>query len=136
MKKVTLIIRLHEISKVFPKSLQLLLEDNASTLDAIKAADKEIKKKCGNFPVKGLKSLLQIVYHPYEERFYRQVAIQGYTKSEPFLNIRENPKVRLPTDTTIILIPQGGCITDWEAIVDNARIAQGRVRLDLVMGSR
>lgn len=45
MKKVTLIIRLHEISKVFPKSLQLLLEDNASTLDAIKAADKEIKKK-------------------------------------------------------------------------------------------
>lgn len=91
MKKVTLIIRLHEISKVFPKSLQLLLEDNASTLDAIKVADKEIKKKCGNFPVKGLKSLLQMVYHPYEERFYRQVAIQGY-KVGTILEHKGKPK--------------------------------------------
>ena len=114
MIKVTLIIRQKEISKLFPRGLELLLEDNASALDAIKVVDEEIKRKCGNFPVKGFKSLLQMVYHPYENRFYKQVAIQAHAKSKPFLNIRENPKMPLPNETTIILIPQGGCQTDWE----------------------
>jgi len=114
MKKVTLIVRQTEISKVFPSGFQLLLEDDASTLDAIKAADENIRKNCGNFPVKGFKSLLQMVYHPHEERFYKQVAIQAHIKSKPFLNIRENPKMPLPNETIIILIPQGGCQTDWE----------------------
>ena len=114
MKKVTLIVRQTEINKIFANSLQLLLEDNSSTLDAIKVADEEIKKKCGNFPVKGFKSLLQMVYHPYEDRFYKQVAIQASIKSKPFLNVRENPKMPLPNETIIILIPQGGCQTDWE----------------------
>jgi hypothetical protein len=114
MKKVTLIARQAEISKVFPNGFELLLEDNASTLDAIKSADEEIKKKCENFPVKGFKSLFQMVYHPYEDRFYKQVAIQAHAKSKPFLNIRENAKMPLPNETTIILIPQGGCQTDWE----------------------
>jgi len=114
MKKVTLIVRQTEISKLFPDGFQLQLEDNASTLDAIKAADEEIRRKCGIFPVKGFESVFQMVYHPYEDRFYKQVAIQAHIKSKPFLNIRENPKTPLPNDTTIILIPQGGCQTDWE----------------------
>jgi len=114
MKQIALIVRQAEISKAFPNGLQLLLEDNASTLDTIRAGDEEIKKKCGNFPVKGFKSLLQMVYHPYENRFYKQVAIQASIKSKPFLNIRENPKMPLPNETTIIVIPQGGCQTDWE----------------------
>jgi hypothetical protein len=114
MKRVTLIVRQTEINRVFPNGFQLLWEDGASTLDAIRAADEEIKKKCGNFPVKGFKSLLQMVYHPYENRFYKQVAIQASIKSKPFLNVRENPKMPLPNETTIILIPQGGCQTDWE----------------------
>ena len=96
MKKVTLIVRQTEINKIFANSLQLLLEDNSSTLDAIKVADEEIKRKCGNFPVKGFKSLLQMVYHPYENRFYKQVAIQASIKSKPFLNVRDNPKMPLP----------------------------------------
>ena len=123
MKRVTLIVRQPEISKAFPNGLQLLLEDKATTLDAIRAADEEVKKKCGNFPVKGFKSLLHMVYHPYEDRFYKQVAIQALTKARPFLNVRENPKMLLPKDTTIILIPQGGCIGEWEEIVDNGPIA-------------
>jgi len=114
MKKVTLIVRQTEISKLFPDAFQLQLGDNASTLDAIKAADEEIRRKCGIFPVKGFESVFQMVYHPYEDRFYKQVAIQAHIKSKPFLNIRENPKTPLPNDTTIILIPQGGCQTDWE----------------------
>jgi hypothetical protein len=59
MKKVTLIVRQTEINKIFPNGLQLVLEENASALDAIKAGNEEIKRKCGNFPVKGFKSLLQ-----------------------------------------------------------------------------
>lgn len=114
MKQITLIVRQAEISKAFPNDLQLVLEENASALDAIKAGNEEIKRKCGNFPVKGFKSLLQMVYHPYEDRFYKQVAIQASIKSKPFLNIRENPKMPLPNETIIILIPQGGCQTDWE----------------------
>jgi len=123
MKKVTIIVRQQEISKIFPNGLKLLLEDNASTLDAIMAADEEIKKKCGKFPVKGFKGIFHMVYHPFEDRFYKQVAIQAYAKSKSFMNIRENPKMPLPEDTTIILIPKGGCITDWEEPVDNVPIS-------------
>jgi hypothetical protein len=114
MKKVTVIVRQAEISKVFPDGLQLLLDYKASALDVIKAVDEEIRKKCRSFPVKGFESLFQMVYHPHEDRFYRQVAIQAHVKLKPFLNVRENPKMPLPKDTTIILIPEGGCTTDWE----------------------
>jgi len=114
MKNVTLIVRQTEISKLFPSGLQLLLEDNASTLDAIKAVDEELRRRCGKFPVKGFESLFQMVYHPYEDRFYNQVAIQAHVKSKPFLNVRESPKTPLPSETVIILVPHGGCQTDWE----------------------
>jgi hypothetical protein len=114
MKKVTLIVRQTEISKVFPSGFQLLLEDNASCIDAIRAADEEIKKKCETFPVKKYRSLLQMVYHPYEDRFYKQVAIQAHVNSKQFWNIRENPRMPLQNEANVILIPQGGCITDWE----------------------
>jgi hypothetical protein len=114
VKKVTLIIRQAEISKLFPNGLQLLLDDSASAPDAIRAVDEEIRRKCGKCPVKGFESLFQMVYHPHEGRFYKQVAIQAHVKSKPFLNLRENPKMPLPADTIIILIPQGGCQTDWE----------------------
>jgi hypothetical protein len=59
-------------------------------------------------------SLLQMVYHPKEDRFYKQVAIQAYAKSKEFLNIREKPKTPLPPETVVVLIPQGGCQTGWE----------------------
>jgi hypothetical protein len=45
MKKVALFVRQAEISRVFPSGLQLMLEDDASAFDAIKAADEEIEKK-------------------------------------------------------------------------------------------
>jgi hypothetical protein len=55
-----------------------------------------------------------MVYHPIEGRFYNQVAVQAYTKSGAFLNITENPRVPISHETTIILVPEGGCATDWE----------------------
>jgi hypothetical protein len=117
MKSLTIIIRQTEISKLFPEPLQLLLKDDASILDAIEAVDVEIKKKGLRFPVKNRRSLLQIVYHPNENRFYKQVAIQASSKSAKFLTIRENPKMPLPDETTVILVPEGGCTTDWEELV-------------------
>jgi len=117
MKRVTLIVRQTEISRILPNGFQLTLEDNASTIDAIEAADEEIRKICGKFPVEKRKCLLHMVYHPYENRFYKQVAVQAYVKSQ-LLNVREDPKALLPDGTTIILVPQGGCQTDWEEPVE------------------
>ena len=114
MKKVLLVVRQTEISRIFPDGFHVSLEDNDSVLDAIKVADREIRRKVAKFPVEKCKSLLHMVFHPYEERFYKQVAIQAYTKSNPFISLRENPKMPLPNEVTVILVPQGGCTTDWE----------------------
>lgn len=56
MKKVTLIVRQTEISRIFPEGFQLMLDDNASALDAIKAADKEIKTNAEHFQLRDLKA--------------------------------------------------------------------------------
>jgi hypothetical protein len=113
MKRVTLIIRQREINKFFPQGFQLILGDEASIIEALKAADEEIKRKVGGFPVEKYRSLLQMVYHPYEKRFYKQVAIHAYVKSKP-VNLRDNPTVPLPDEVTVILVPEDGCQTDWE----------------------
>jgi hypothetical protein len=91
-----------------------LLEDNSSILDAIRAADEEIKSKVEKFPAEKRRSLLHMVYHSCEDRFYKQVAVQAYAASNPFISLRENPRMSLPNGVTIILIPEGGCTTDWE----------------------
>jgi len=107
-------VRQAEVSRLFPDGLVLLLGDEASVLDAVRAADEEILKKYGRFPVVKFKSLMHMAYYPCEERFYKQVAVQAYTPTEPFLNIREDPKRLLPNDATVVLVPEGGCTTDWE----------------------
>jgi hypothetical protein len=114
VKKAVLIVRQTEINRIFPNGFNLVLDDNASILDAIRAADEEIKKKVGKFPVAKCRSILHMVYHPREDRFYKQVAVQAYTASNPFISLRENPKMSLPDEVVIILVPQGGCTTDWE----------------------
>jgi hypothetical protein len=114
MKQITLIVRQFGIGRRFANRLRILLQDEASVLDAIKAFDEELEKRDGQFPIKGFDSLLQIVYHLYAHRFYKQVAIQVHATSNQFLNIRENPEMPLPNEATVILIPEGGCSTDWE----------------------
>lgn len=109
-----MIIRQVDINKAFPDGLQLQLEDDASVLDIIKTADQLIKERCGQFPVRGYRSLLQMVYHPYENRFYNQVAIQAYTRSNFFVDARGKPRFPVPDKTTVVLVPEGGCATDWE----------------------
>lgn len=113
MKRVTVIIRQREINKFFPQAFQLTLKEEASVIDAINAVDEEIKKKANVFPIGKYRSLLQMIYHPIEKRFYKQVAIHANVKSKP-INIRENLTAPLPDETTVILIPENGCQTDWE----------------------
>jgi hypothetical protein len=114
MKTINLIVRQTEISKVFPSGLHLEVDDCASVLDVIRVADVKMKERCEKFPVREFTSLFQMVYHPHEDRFYRQVAVQAHARQNQFLNVRENPKMPLPDETTIILIPEGGCSSDWE----------------------
>jgi len=114
LKAVTMIIRQSSVSRVFPSGLRLSFGDDASILDVINAVDQMIREKCGEFPVKGFKCLMEMVYHPIEGRFYNQVAVQAYAKSGMFLSVRENPRMPIPDEATIILVPEGGCATDWE----------------------
>jgi hypothetical protein len=113
VKAVTLIVRQRDISKLFPQGLRLSLDDEASVIDALKAADEEIRRRVGRFPVDKFDGLLRMVYHPCEKRFYRQVAIHAYVGSEP-VNVRENLVAPLPDGAVVILIPEDGCQTDWE----------------------
>jgi hypothetical protein len=46
------------------------------------------------------------------------VAVTAYNKLNKMLNVRDNPKKELPEGTTIILIPTGGCISEWEEALD------------------
>lgn len=73
----------------FPSGLCLYFDDDASILDVINAVDQTIREKCGEFPVKGFKCLMEMVYHPVEGRFYNQVAVQAYVKSGIFLSIEK-----------------------------------------------
>jgi hypothetical protein len=114
LKRITLIVRQAEISRIFPDGLQLLVEDEACVLDVIRKADDEMREKGEIFPLGRCKDLLHMVYHSTEDRFYKQVAIQAYAPRQPFLNIRENLRRPLPDQATIILIPEGGCASDWE----------------------
>lgn len=117
MKRIKLVIHQPLINKVIGREVILQLDDSAHLLDAISEVDKMIISK-GSFPVPDYGSLLHMVYNPIENRFYKQVAIAAYRESGQILNIRENPKSELPEGATIILIPAGGCISEWEKAID------------------
>jgi len=117
MKRVKLVIHEPSINKVIGSELNLLLNDKANLVDAIGEVDKLINNK-GGFPLPYYQSLLHMVYNPVENRFYNQVAVTAYKESGQMLNVRDNPKKELTRGTTIILIPKGGCIGEWEEAVD------------------
>lgn len=115
MKKIKLIIHEPQINKIIGSELNLLL-DKANLINTISKADKIINDK-GTFPVPNYQSLLHMVYNPIQNRFYKQVAISAYDESGQLLNVRDNPKKALPEGATVILIPAGGCISDWEETI-------------------
>jgi len=117
MKRIKLFIHEPLINKVIGRELNLLLYPEANLKDAIDEVDKMINSK-GSFPVPGYQSLLHMIYNPVENRFYKQAAISAYEESGQLLNVRDEPKKELPEGITIILIPTGGCISEWEEAID------------------
>ena len=116
MKRIRLVIQEPLINKVVGSELNLLLNDKANVIDAINEVDKMINSK-GKFPVPCYQSLLHMVYNPFENRFYKQVALTVYKERE-MLNLRDDPKKELPEGVTVTLIPTGGCISEWEEAID------------------
>lgn len=116
--RLTFVLHQTELSRFIKEPYELSLDEGGTVIDAIKLVDEEIIKRAGTFPVKGYKSLLHMVYHPFENRFYKQVGIQGYTGPGSFFNVRENPQSPLPNSITIIIVPQGHCISEGEDVVD------------------
>jgi len=117
MKKIKLVIHQPSINKFIGRELFLSLNNNANVIDAIVEADEIIKGK-GSFPVRDYGSLLHMIYNPIENRFYKQVAITAHDESGKMLNVRNEPKKELPERVTIILIPAGGCIGEWEEAIN------------------
>jgi len=118
MKKLKVVIHQPLINRVIGSELNLELDDYANLVDAINEVDNVINIK-GGFPLPDYRSFLHMVYNPVENKFYNQVAVTAYIEpNQQMLNVRENPKKELPEGTTIILIPTGGCISEWEQAID------------------
>ena len=117
MKRIRIVIREPSINKVIGSELDLLLNDEANLIDVIKEVDKVISSR-GKFPVPDYQSLLHMLYNPVENRLYKQVAVTAYKESGWLPNMRDSPKKELPEGITIILIPTGGCISEWEEAID------------------
>jgi len=117
MKRIKLFIHEPSINKVIGRELDLLLNDTANLIDAINEIDKLIKSK-GSFPVPDYRSLLHMIYSPVKNRFYNQVAVTAYKESGQMLNVRDDPKKDLVEGITVTLIPAGGCISEWQEVID------------------
>jgi hypothetical protein len=117
MKRIKLVIHEPLINKVIGSKLNLLLNDKADLVDVIKEVDKMLNNT-GKFPVPNYQSFLHMIYNPIENRFYKQVAVTAYKESGQMLNVRKEPRKELPEGVTVILIPTGGCISEWEEAID------------------
>jgi hypothetical protein len=117
MIKVKLTIgQLPILTEILGDEIDLALDDGATILDVIDAVDKIFAEGDG-FPITDYESLLHMVYNPIERRFYNQVAITAYaidSDERKILDVRKKPTQALATLTTVILVPEGVCITEFE----------------------
>jgi len=117
MKRVKLVIHESSVNKLIGAELLLQLDNKANCIDVINEVDRLINER-GGFPLLGYRSLLHMVYNPVENRFYKQAAVSAYKEGEGMINLRADPRQQLPADVTVVLIPAGGCISEWEEVVD------------------
>ena len=117
MKRVRLIVHEPSVNKGVGSELHLQLSDEANLIDAINSVD-DLMNRRGGFPLSEYRSLLHMVYNPVENRFYKQVAVAAYGEGENMINLRVDPRKKLPADVTVVLIPSGGCISEWEETID------------------
>ena len=112
------------ITKVLGPWLELVIEDEANILDVILKADEIINSK-GGFPLSEYKGLLHMLYNPITGRFYKQVGVHAYTEPGKFYNVRDNVNQVLPNGATIVLIPNAGCIGEWEEALEYKEFRKG-----------
>ena len=117
MKRVRLIVHEPSVNKVVGSELHLQLNDEGNLIDAINSVD-DLMNRRGGFPLSEYRSLLHMVYNPVENRFYKQVAVAAYGEGENMINLRVDLRKKLPADVTVVLIPSGGCISEWEETID------------------
>lgn len=117
MKRIKLVVREYPINRVLGSDFEFSLDDEASAIDLIEELDKLICGR-GSFPLKEYHSVLHMVYNPIENKFYKQVAVSAHIEPRKFLNVQKNPRMKLPNGTTVILVPAGGCISEWEEVID------------------
>lgn len=127
MKRIKLIIHEPSVNRIVGSELRLELSDEANLVTAINEVDRLIDQR-GGFPLSEYGSLLHMIYNPVGNRFYSQVAITAYLEGGEAINLRMNPRQSLPADVTVVLIPSGGCISEWEKAIDYQefrRVMQG-----------
>ncbi len=115
MKRVKLILRDPDLNKMVGNELRLAMNHSANIVDVIRKVDEIILEK-GKFPIEGCESLLHLTFHPFEKRFYNHVALTAHSKMERFLNVRNNPELVLPDETTVVLALTI-CSGEWEPII-------------------
>jgi len=117
LKRVIVSINEGSITKVLGPWLELVIEDEANILDIIMKVDEIINSK-GGFPLSEYKGLLHMLYNPITGKFYKQVGVHAYTEPGKFHNVRDNVRQVLPNGATVVLIPNAGCIGEWEKVLE------------------
>jgi len=117
LKRVILSINEGSITKMLGAWLELVIEDEANILDVIMKVDEIINSK-GGFPLPEYKGLLHMLYSPVTDNFYKQVGVHAYTEPGKFYNIRDSVRQILPDGATIAIIPNAGCIGEWEEVLE------------------
>jgi len=115
------------ITKVLGAWLELVIEDEASILDVIIKVDEIINSK-GGFPLSKYKGLLHMLYNSITGKFYKQVGVHAYTEPGKFYNVRDNVRQILPNGATIVLIPNAGCIGEWEEVLEYKEFRKGLLK--------
>lgn len=117
MKQVKLKILDSSLKEVLGGEFNINLDDEADILDLIIKIDSTRK---GQFFMKNYpeyRSLLHLMWNPFEKRFYKQIALSAYTKDNKFFEVRKNPQLTLPNGLTIFL-GLGLCKSESEEVID------------------
>ena len=117
MKRIRLVIHEPSVNKIVGSELDLELSDEANAITVINEVDRLIHQK-GDFPLSDYKSLLHMIYDPVGNRFYSQVAVAAYLEGGDMIDLRADPRQKLSAGVTVVLIPSGGCISEWEEAMD------------------
>ncbi len=121
-KKVKVIVYQEEINKLANNEFELFIPLEATVIDAIIEVDKTISAK-DIFPIKKpeieYQSLLHMTYNPLEKRMYHHILMQAFTESENWINVKYDPKIKLPDGTTVKIILKTICADETpEKVVD------------------